>query len=556
LKPLRKKLVIACLVLLGLLVGAALAIPFLVDEETIRGRVEESLSTMLERQVELGELSLGVGWRLRARAARLHIGPALVPGGDPAAELHAEDVRFRLALLPLLQGKVDIRSLALDDGAVTQESQTLLSGMSLRGRLTRESDGVVQFDGRLTGRADFLAGAGLDAEFETSLAGDRLEIVRLDATLGPGLIHATGAWTGLVEGSLAAVLDLTAEYGATVANGRVEIDLPAEETVIRFDVESDFVDFDELARMAGVFESETKAAEAVGLRHSRGIFPVAMAADPPTADAPAAPLRAEGTLSAGRGLFSGLEMTSIGTEVTLNNGDLRFRQTRFDLYGGSHKGTVTADTENEELPFVLNNQIENVDLNALVTAFSPESAGSILGTAALFLDLAGRGGDPTPEGTVQGTARIEITDGSLTGASLVAGISRALKAVGIAAPDGEITPFERLSAGFRLSDRIAVTDNLELRSPHLDLDGSGSFGLDGTLDFQLEARLSKEITSALTAKVGNLGSLVRNDRLQLPIELTGKLEDPKVGVDLNNLLKEEVKEKLRNKLKGFFNKKR
>jgi len=557
LKPLRKKLVIACLVLLGLLVAAVLAIPFLVDEETIRARVEESLSTMLERQVELGELSLGVGWRLRARAARLHIGPALMPGGDPAAELHAEDVRFRLAVLPLLQGKVNIRSLALDDGAVTQESQILLSGMSLRGSLTRDSDGVVQFDGRLAGRADFLAGAGLDAEFETSLAGDRLEIVRLDATLGPGLIHATGAWTGLVEGSLAAVLDISAEYGATIASGRVEIELPSEETVIRFDIESDYVDFDELARMAGVFEPETQAAEAVGLRPSRGIFPVAMAADAPTAEeAPAAPLRAEGTLSAGRGVFSGLEMTSIGTQVTLNNGDLRFRQTRFDLYGGSHKGTVTADTKSEDLPFVLNNRIENVDLDALVTAFSPESAGAILGTAALFLDLTGRGGDPTPEGTVQGTARIEITDGSLTGASLVAGISRALKVVGIAAPDGEITPFERLSAGFRLSDRIAVTDNLELRSPHLDLDGSGSFGLDGTLDFQLEARLSKEITSALIAKVGNLGSLVRNDRLQLPIELTGKLEDPKVGVDLNNLLKEEVKEKLRDKLKGFFNKKR
>jgi uncharacterized protein involved in outer membrane biogenesis len=293
----------------------------------------------------------------------------------------------------------------------------------------------------------------------------------------------------------------------------------------------------------------------------QGIFPVAQAAEGPVGGttggtASRTPLRAEGTLSARKGVFSGLEMTSIGAQVTLNDGELRFRQTRFDLYGGSHQGAFKAEIENEEMPFVLDNRIENVDLDALVAAFSPESAGSILGTASLVLDLNGRAGDPTPEGTVQGRARIEITDGSLTGASLVAGISKALKAVGLTAPDGEITPFESLSAGFQVSDRIAVTDNLVLRSPHLDLDGAGSFGLDGTLDFRLDARLSKEITSALTAKVGELGSLVKNGRLQLPIELTGMLEDPKVGVDLNNLFKEEVKQKLRDKFKGFFRKKR
>jgi len=315
---------------------------------------------------------------------------------------------------------------------------------------------------------------------------------------------------------------------------------------------SPLVDFDELAMMAGV-----TAPPVARLRRppSGGLFPAAFAAGAPESSLETAPVYATGVLSADKGLFSGLEMTAIRTRVELRDQVLRMEDARFNLYGGEHSGTLRVDTDSDRLPFHLGNRMEKVDLDGLLQAFSPESAGSILGTLALVLDLNGRAGDESPEGTVSGTARLEVTDGALTGDSLVAGISRGLKAAGVEPPDGDVTPFESLTADFTVRERIAVTDNLELRSPHLDLDGRGSFGLDGTLDFRLDARLSAEVTSALVAKAGSLGNLVGGSgRLRIPIGISGTLEDPRVGVDLDNLVKSTAKERLKDKIKGLFRK--
>jgi hypothetical protein len=479
------------------------------------------------------------------------IGEPLEWTDEPVASIRADDVRFRVALLPLLKGEVDVRTLAFDSGEVVQEGQPLLSGLALQGRLRRAPGGEVTFDGRLTGTVDFLAGAGIDASFRTSLLGDVLEMTFLEADLGPGRVTGSGTWTGIESGNLAGDLKLEAVYGRTEVAGSAMIELPADGTRIRFDLSSPLVDFDELVVMAGV--AGPTPAETVQIRS--GLFPAAFAAGSPGPESAPAPLHATGTLAAEKGVFAGLTMTGITSRVELRDQDLRMEDARFDLYDGEYRGTFQVDSGSPELPFRLQCRMERVDLDRLLQAFSPESAGSILGTVALVLDLTGRAGDDSPEGTVTGTARLEVTDGVLTGDSLVEGISRGLKTVGVEAPDGEITPFEMLSADFKIRERLALTDNLELLSPHLDLAGGGSFGLDGSLDFRLDARLSTEITTALVAKAGSLGNLVGGSgRLRIPIEISGTLDDPRVGVDLDNLVKDEAKERLKDKLKGLFRK--
>ncbi len=548
---LRRKIVLPVVLLVVLLAAAAAVLPFLLDEVTIRTRAEESLSEALGRKVALGELSIKAGWGVRAGTATLAIGEPLERSDEPVAIIRADDVRFKVALLPLLKGEVDVRTLAFDSGEVVQEGQPLLSGLALKGRLRRAPGGEVTFNGRLTGTADFLAGAGIDATFRTSLLGDVLEMISLEADLGPGRLSGSGTWTGIESGNLAGDMKIEAVYGRTEVAGSVRIELPADGTRIRFELSSPVVDFDELAVMAGV--TEPIATETVQVQ--TGLFPVSFAAGSPAPESRPAPLYATGSLVAEKGRFAGLEMTAITSQVVLRDQDLRMEDATFNLYNGEYRGTFQVDTGSPELPFHLVSRMERVDLDLLLQAFSPESAGSILGTVALVFDLTGRAGDDSPEGTVTGTARLEVADGVLTGESLVAGISRGLKAAGVEPPDGEITPFEMLSADFKVRERLARTDNLELRSPHLDLDGGGSFGLDGSLDFRLDARLSTEVTTALVAKAGSLGNLVGGSgRLRIPIEISGTLDDPRVGVDLDNLVKEEAKERLKDKLKGLFRK--
>ena len=549
---LRRKIALPAVLILVFLAVAVALLPLLLDATSLKGRAEASLSRALGRQVALGELSLKAGWGIRARTASLVIGEPLQPSPDPVALIRADDVRFRIAVLPLLKGEVDVRALAFDSGLVTQDRQPLLSGLALRGRLRRTTGGQVTFDGRITGIADFMAGAGIDATFRTRLVGDVLEMLSLEADLGPGRITGAGTWTGIESGDLAGDLKLSADYGRTHVTGTAQVELPADGTRIRFDLSSPMVDFDELARMAGV----TGPAPATTVRRSAGgLFPAAHAAERLEAGAGSTPIHATGALSADKGLFSGLEMSAIRTRVELRDKELRMEDARFNLYGGEHVGTFRVDTASPDLPFRLGNRMERVDLDGLLQAFSPESAGAILGTLALVLDLKGRAGDDSPEGTVTGTARLEVTEGKLTGESLVAGISRGLKAAGVEPPDGDVTPFEILSADFRIRERLAMTDNLELRSPHLDLTGKGSFGLDGSLDFRLDARLSTEVTAALVAKAGSLGNLVGGSgRLRIPIGISGTLTEPRVGVDLDNLVKGAAKDRLRDKIKGLFRK--
>jgi uncharacterized protein involved in outer membrane biogenesis len=549
---LQRKIILSVVLLLVLLAAAVALVPFLLDEASLRARAEASLSQTLGRQVELGELSIKPGWGVRARTATLLIGEPLSPSPEPVALIRADDVRFKVALLPLLKGEVDVRNLAFDSGEVAQDGQLLLSGLALRGRLYRASGGEVAFDGRLTGVADFLAGAGLDAEFRTRLLGDVHEMLSLEADLGPGRVTGSGRWTGIETGDLAGDLNITAVYGRTTVDGTVHMELPAQGTRIRFDMASPLVDFDELARMAGV---TGPPLEQTANRQPGGLFPAAFAAQHAAAGEPTAPIHASGILRADKALFSGLEMTAVTSRVELRDQELRMEDARFNLYGGEHVGTLRVDIDSDELPFRLGNRMERVDLDGLLQAFSPESAGSILGTLALSLDLSGRAGDNSPEGTLAGTARLEVVDGALTGDSLVAGISRGLKAAGVQPPDGDVTPFESLSADFKVRERLAITDNLQLRSPHLDLTGGGSFGLDGSLDFRLDARLSEEVTASLVAKAGSLGNLVGGSgRLRIPIGISGTLEDPRVGVDLDNLVKGAAKERLKDKIKGFFRK--
>ncbi len=549
---LRRRIILAAALLLVLPAVVVALLPFLLNEGSLKARAESSLSESLGRQVALGELGLKAGWGVRARTATLLIGEPLEPSAEPVALIRADDVRFRIALLPLLKGEVDVRSLAFDSGEVVQDGQQLLSNLALRGRLRRASQGEVTLNGRLTGTADFLAGAGIDAAFRTKLVGDVLDMLSLEADLGPGRVTGAGSWTGIESGDLAGDLNITASYGRTEVAGKVRVELPADGTRIRFELSSPLVDFDELAVMAGVAEPPVAHNPP---RPKVGLFPAAFAAGRAAPSGQAAPIHATGSLRADKGLFAGLEMTAITSRVELRDRKLRMEDARFNLYGGEHVGTFRVDIDSPDLPFHLGNRMEMVDLDPLLQAFSPESAGSILGTLALVLDLKGRAGDESPEGTVTGTARLAVTEGVLTGDSLVAGISRGLKAVGVEPPDGDITPFESLTADFTLRDRLAITDNLELRSPHLDLTGSGSFGLDRSLDFRLDARLSTEVTAALVAKAGTVGNLVGGSgRLRIPIGISGTLEDPRVGVDLQNLVKGTAKERLKDKLKGLFRK--
>ncbi len=106
-----RKLGIIVLVVLGLVVVAALALPYFLDVNRYRGRIQGELEKKLDRQVSLGPMDL----KLFPLAIRIQ---NAVIGEDPAFRSNmpfaaAEELYVSVELMPLLRRDVQVRSIEL-----------------------------------------------------------------------------------------------------------------------------------------------------------------------------------------------------------------------------------------------------------------------------------------------------------------------------------------------------------------------------------------------------------------------------------------------------------
>ena len=106
-----RKLGIAVLVLVALALVAALAIPYLVDVNRYRDRIQAELQQRLNRPVSLGRMHLRV-LPLSFRVENVVIGDDRT-FGSPAPFAQADELRVSAELMPLLRGEVEINSLEL-----------------------------------------------------------------------------------------------------------------------------------------------------------------------------------------------------------------------------------------------------------------------------------------------------------------------------------------------------------------------------------------------------------------------------------------------------------
>jgi len=106
-----RKLGIAVLVLVALVLIAALAIPYLVDVNRYRDRIQAELQQRLNRPVSLGRMHLRV-LPLSFRVENVVIGDDRT-FGSPAPFAQADELRVSAELMPLLRGEVEINSLEL-----------------------------------------------------------------------------------------------------------------------------------------------------------------------------------------------------------------------------------------------------------------------------------------------------------------------------------------------------------------------------------------------------------------------------------------------------------
>src|SRR5262249_14743823 len=111
------KMMVGLLIVLVLLVGGLLALPFLVDLATYQDQYKPLIENALNRKIELQGIRLTIWPRIGARVVGFTVmdDPSFSTG--PFASLDSLDVGVKL--LPLLSGQVDVEELTLRNPVIT-----------------------------------------------------------------------------------------------------------------------------------------------------------------------------------------------------------------------------------------------------------------------------------------------------------------------------------------------------------------------------------------------------------------------------------------------------
>ena len=286
------------------------------------------------------------------------------------------------------------------------------------------------------------------------------------------------------------------------------------------DVKAGVLDFDELMAFVSDF------AGSAGLETASG------------AGAPAAP-QAVSSMDIGVSIetagatMGALSLDALAGRARLTSEALTLEPIRFGLFGGSYEGALVL-TLGAVPDFRVNAIVNDVDMAAAM-AFAGKP-GLVTGRLSGTIDLAGTGLDAGRVlETASGTARVDLTDGTVKGLGLVRAIVVATAGRSDAQPAGTSgpidEPFSRLGATLSVADGAARTDDLRFESDDLLLSAVGGVRLDGSaIDMKGQVQLSDE----LSKQAGR--DLVRvtqeQGRVTLPVTVGGSADRLQVRIDI------------------------
>ena len=260
-------------------------------------------------------------------------------------------------------------------------------------------------------------------------------------------------------------------------------------------------------------------------------------------DRAASRLSGRGTLRAPGVTLDPLRVGHFEAPFTIDGSRLTFAPTTFTLYGGSHRGTVSIRLDDNSPRWSTDSHVERIDLGAFLDALAARDA-QLDGTAGFDAALNGPLGESLAR-TMQGRAQVVVSNGIVHQFPLLAAINRALRLSG---GDLRDTRFERLSATLAIANGRATTGDLVLEAGEVRVVTAGTIGFDRSLDLRGQATLSAERTTAIIASVHELSRLRKSGQIQLPLTISGTLDDPRFAIDMKGAIQQGIKDELLRRL--------
>ena len=340
--------------------------------------------------------------------------------------------------------------------------------------------------------------------------------------------------------------DLTLTLDDTRATGTAGIS-DFDKTALRFDLVLDRLDLD---RYSGPEEENKEQAK-----------------DDKPVELPVEALRklnARGKLRIGQLTLAGLNMSDVQVNVDATDGLVRVNPSQAKLYGGAHRGAIAIDARGEAAKLSVDETLSTIDFAPLFKELFESER--VLGKGNVKAVLAGRGNDTSQiKNSLDGRIEFNVQNGAIKGADLWWELRRAralfARQEPPAQPSTGETRFKTLQGTAEVRNGVVENRDLVIDMEHLKVTGEGKFEIPtGKVEYRLTANVSEVPPEGAGAEMASLRSA------QIPVRVSGTLEDLKIRPDVQGLAKaqanekieekkQELSEKLSEKLGDFFKKK-
>ncbi len=268
---------------------------------------------------------------------------------------------------------------------------------------------------------------------------------------------------------------------------------------------------------------------------------------------PVEPLRAldiQSEITLGKLEMAGATITDVAMEATVLQGKITVGPLNAKLYNGTYFSQMEADLSVEPAVLKLDEKLDGVALGALlqdmrgIDAFRGSlSAKGVLQAKGLDKQSLMR--------TLDGSAELQVNEGVLVGVNIQRLIRQGVALIEGKAPPQDNEPnetrFSDLKTSVTIHEGRMQSKELVMNMPFLTLTGAGWLELDTMqIDYRLNARVDEQIPEGVEALKKLAGK-------EFPVSIQGVLDDPKVKLELEEILKAGLQEKIRNKIGDKLN---
>jgi len=528
------KIVIGLLIVVALVVGVILALPFLIDLNKYQDQYKPLIEDALNRKVQLQDIRLTIWPRIGARVAGFAVLDDPAFGSSPFTSLTSLDVRVKL--LPLLSGKVEVEEITLRDPVITViKNKNGVLNVSTIGRTGVELpktpsrapipstegplkilallavDRVSITSGKLTYR-------DLSAAKLTEYVLQDMEILLQSVRLGQS--------PSLHVGMLVQPFNLPVKLDGTFGPLKESTDIDA----INLQLALGKTDFSITGKTVGRNVSLNISAPVI---HTTNL-PVALPLQKP------------------------VDLKNLQIAAEVQGQDVRLQNFSFQLFDGqvTAEGRVTSGSETP--PFTGKMTIQGMQLGPALNALATTQV-SISGTAGADLGVQGRGlSIPDLAKSLEGTGHVAVKDGKIEGVNLLQEAISILKVVGISLDNAKATAFSTIETDLTIKQGTIHVQRLLMDSHDFQATGGGTIGFDQTLNLTVNLNLSQDLSQKFARSSPATKLAIKEGRLSLPLVITGTAQAPSYGLDMNGLtgkVQEQVQNKVEEAVGGLLRRK-